>query len=198
MTSFNRSNQTLNRLTKESLTQAVLLLMDDKPYSEIRVTDICRRAGVSRNAFYRNYSAKDAILRRYLFEITDDFRHRLRQMTPLTHKQHMHAICTHLASMKPLTKKLLSANLAYLITDIFFKSFIDFSKSDEYPIYARCHLAGSIVSIFIHWIANDQPETPEEMASIICKLHHFDEDALVLLPSVSNIDSLMENFIYNQ
>ena len=198
MATTNPNNLSLNKLTRESLTQAVLLLMDEKPYSELRVTDICLRAGVSRNAFYRNYPAKDAILRRYLFEITDEYRRRLRRNNPLTYKQLFDALFLHLYKLKPLAKKILSAGLGYLITDIFFKSFVDLAHSERFPVYSRCHLAGSLVSIFVHWAANNQPETPEEMSSLVCKLHRFDEKALLYLPPVTDIDSLMSNFIYNK
>lgn len=45
----------------ESIYRALAQLMEEIPYEKITITDICRRAGVSRMAYYRNYSSKQAI-----------------------------------------------------------------------------------------------------------------------------------------
>ena len=42
--------------------EALIELMRHKPYGEITITDITKKAGVSRMAYYRNYQDKDDIL----------------------------------------------------------------------------------------------------------------------------------------
>ena len=42
--------------------EALIELMKQKPYGEITITDITKKAGVSRMAYYRNYQDKDDIL----------------------------------------------------------------------------------------------------------------------------------------
>lgn len=42
--------------------EALIELMRQKPYDEITITDITKKAGVSRMAYYRNYRDKDDIL----------------------------------------------------------------------------------------------------------------------------------------
>ena len=42
--------------------QALIELMKQKPYDRITITDITKKAGVSRMAYYRNYQEKDDIL----------------------------------------------------------------------------------------------------------------------------------------
>ena len=51
-----------HRLAVDCIYEALVLLMQNKPYREITITDITKRAGVSRMAFYRNYGTKDEIL----------------------------------------------------------------------------------------------------------------------------------------
>ena len=46
----------------ESLTEALLQLMEKKPFSEISVSELCMKAGVGRMSFYRNYSSVRDIL----------------------------------------------------------------------------------------------------------------------------------------
>ncbi|MDE7246397.1 MAG: TetR/AcrR family transcriptional regulator [Lachnospiraceae bacterium] len=52
---------TANELAKECIYTALLQLMEQNAYSDITVTDIAKRAGVSRMTYYRNYRSKDDI-----------------------------------------------------------------------------------------------------------------------------------------
>jgi len=56
------SNEESNRLTRECLQTALIHLMSEKPFEQITITELVKRSGVSRTAFYRNYTSKDMIL----------------------------------------------------------------------------------------------------------------------------------------
>lgn len=64
--------------SKNALSQTLLKLMMYKPFSQIAITDITARAGLSRQTFYTNFQRKEDILiyllhglfRRYLDKIT--------------------------------------------------------------------------------------------------------------------------------
>ena len=58
--------QTNHELAVDSIYTALVQLMEKKPYKEITITDITKRAGVSRMAYYRNYETKDEILTKRL------------------------------------------------------------------------------------------------------------------------------------
>ncbi len=62
------SNEESNKITKECLQTALIYLMNEKPFDKITITELVARSGVSRSAFYRNYSSKDDIIE----EICDD------------------------------------------------------------------------------------------------------------------------------
>lgn len=51
------------RRTKKLLTEALLSLMEEQPFSEISVVDICQRAMVHRTTFYAHFEDKYALLR---------------------------------------------------------------------------------------------------------------------------------------
>ena len=48
--------------TKNCIMDALIQLMHTKDYNDITITDITKRAGVSRMSYYRNYKSKDDIL----------------------------------------------------------------------------------------------------------------------------------------
>ena len=56
------SNKESNRLTRECLQTALIYLMGQKPFDKISISEIVRRSGVSRTAFYRNYNSKEEVL----------------------------------------------------------------------------------------------------------------------------------------
>lgn len=65
----NDNNIEQNKILKESVTAALLKLMETDEYDKIFITDICNTAGVSRMGFYRNYKSKDDVIA----DITHDF-----------------------------------------------------------------------------------------------------------------------------
>ena len=56
------SNEASNKLTKECLQMALIYLLNEKPIEKITITELVKRSGVSRTAFYRNYSSKEDII----------------------------------------------------------------------------------------------------------------------------------------
>ena len=53
------SNEESKQFTRECLRKAAFELLKKKPFQEITITEICRKAGVSRMAFYRNYPTRE-------------------------------------------------------------------------------------------------------------------------------------------
>ena len=51
-----------NIVVKESITQALLILMENKDFEKITITDIVNKAGVVRMSFYRNYTSKEDVI----------------------------------------------------------------------------------------------------------------------------------------
>ncbi|MBQ6812479.1 MAG: TetR/AcrR family transcriptional regulator [Agathobacter sp.] len=57
---YNKRNDEINTLTKESIAMAYYELLQHK--NNITVSTICESAGVSRNAYYRNFTSTDDII----------------------------------------------------------------------------------------------------------------------------------------
>ena len=56
------SNNEANRITRESICTAFLEIINTKEFNDISISEIVRRAGVSRQSFYRNYTSKEDIV----------------------------------------------------------------------------------------------------------------------------------------
>ncbi|MGT2800801.1 TetR family transcriptional regulator [Streptococcus sp. zg-86] len=59
---LSQSNTEINQLTRESIETALLFLLEKKELKHISISELVKKAGVSRNAFYRNYKSKEEIL----------------------------------------------------------------------------------------------------------------------------------------
>lgn len=52
---------------------ALFLIMKEKPYAEISVSEITRKADLSRRTFYRLYKEKDEVLQRYFDRLCQEY-----------------------------------------------------------------------------------------------------------------------------
>lgn len=57
------SNEESHKLTKECIQTALIDIMTKKPFNQITVSEVITRSGISRSAFYRNYSSKEDVIK---------------------------------------------------------------------------------------------------------------------------------------
>ena len=65
--------QNINECVRESITIALLNLMRKKDFSEIRVTEIVKLAGVGRTSFYRNFDSREDVLKNHINRLYFDY-----------------------------------------------------------------------------------------------------------------------------
>ncbi len=68
-----KAKSSSNLFVKECIVSALLRLIYEKPLSVITISELCSRAGVSRMAFYRNYTSKEDIFAKELGELFEKF-----------------------------------------------------------------------------------------------------------------------------
>ncbi len=52
--------------SQEWLVEALLFLLEEKPYHKISIKEIAEKADLDRSTFYRHFDSKQALLERYL------------------------------------------------------------------------------------------------------------------------------------
>ncbi|HEL2057188.1 TPA: TetR/AcrR family transcriptional regulator [Streptococcus suis] len=75
-----KANQEMNQLTRESIETALLFLMEKKDLKQISISELVKKAGVSRNAFYRNYKSKEEILEVYYERTSSNLKKKWRDL----------------------------------------------------------------------------------------------------------------------
>ena len=82
-----KTDNSAHKLAIDCIYEALIRLMNKKQYQDITITDITKKAGVSRMAYYRNYTDKDEILLRRLRMYLDQAEADLQSKHDLSQKE---------------------------------------------------------------------------------------------------------------
>ena len=157
-----------NVFAKECILTALRALMKEKEFEEISITDITRKAGVSRMAYYRNYKSKKDIIVKSLEENavkTDQYAIPIFESGDM--KAYIECLFTGFAQMSDFYASLQRANLGDMILRYFNRCLIRFMAryTDPEPRkYEILAFSGAIYNMAITWIMEGLRETPGEMA----------------------------------
>jgi len=165
------SNEESNRITRECLQTALVLLLKEKKLEEITITELVKRSGVSRTAFYRNYTVKEDIL----VEIQNNlFEYIKKSLNNPYYIQHPHkwlmdyfTIATEKAD---LLEPLIQSNLKALLPLEQSVLATLFPPSDKLSHYMLLALEGALSAVFRHWFLSGRKESPEEMADLCIQI----------------------------
>jgi len=167
-----QSNKESNALTKECIESALILLMKEQSFSEISITDIIKKAGVSRASYYRNYSSKEDILEKYLQKITITYSNALSKYDPSTESyESWLELLSQTRTLAPQFKLLLQAGFGENILKGFISQ-CNKSNNESNPdlFIINCYVAGGIYSVISQWILNDMVIADKIIAGVCSEL----------------------------
>lgn len=64
--------------TKKNLYEALILLLKEKPFEEIKVSDICEKSLINRSTFYAHYEDKYDLFATFIQDLKENFAEELR------------------------------------------------------------------------------------------------------------------------
>ena len=161
------NNEESNKLTRECLTAALMQLMKEKSLDKITITELVKRSGVSRTAFYRNYSSKEDILvdiRNYIAETSNSFlvKPELKDNSRLWFRECFKIVQDNADLIRPILD-------AKLTLGDFFKnqSVLDslYSTDNRMNRYKNLAIEAAFQRIIIVWFDEGMIESVDEMAS---------------------------------
>lgn len=165
--------------SKRRITESLLELMRDIPFSRISIKDIVERAGLTRQTFYHNFDSKEEVLMHKEGELFDEFLHDLmkHQITEWDHiilyyfrywQQHADFV-----------RLLIKNNLVYImetkapsyyetVRNYFRLEESKLSETEFHYVYSFC--SGAIITMLISWIENGMVMNAQEMTDLVLKL----------------------------
>lgn len=165
-----------NKLAKECIVTALIELMKVRDFHSITITDLTKKAGVSRMAYYRNYTSKEDILNKFIDEVGSGIHEKLSCISTDNDLYNYYlALLEQLGSYNDLAITTYKAGLGELIlAEITKQMAITFPPTDASPTekYRHLYLAGAFYNTFIEWLKNGQVESCAEMARICLTFTH--------------------------
>ena len=165
----NSANEEAKAFSMECIETALLALMKEKPYGEISYSELAKRAGVSRNAIYRNYRTQDDILEKFFQKKTEAF---LKTVSASeAYADYLLKLFEHLYALRDESRLLLNAGKENIVYRAFLYmrnryEGVDDSIRDYYDFYR----IGGIYSVYIHWLECGCKETPQELCGVVLEV----------------------------
>ena len=161
------SNTEMKRLTRECIYEAFFQLLDATEYDKITLSAIARRAGVSRNAVYRNFESKDQILKIYVKEFAQSVTAQINASPISSDAEYVTFLFTRLCSFREPAKKLVKLHMEAMLLEAFLSMRDHFSKNTFYrDYYENCRI-GAFFFIYLTWLESGCGESPEELCALV-------------------------------
>ncbi len=162
------SNQESNRLTKEALEISLMQLLEKKELAKITISELVHRAGVSRAAFYRNYTSKEQMLEEIFGKTVQKIMDKLGQFNLRTELYQVWIILFKEAKKEArLISLAVDYNLEKYLTQAVF-NFLEKRQQSrrEASSYIHSFWSSALVSVLSKWIKDGMQVPAEKIASL--------------------------------
>lgn len=160
-----------NKRVREAIAKAWIALLKEKSFSEIKVTDLVKRAGVARQSYYRNFESMEDVAKEYMSEIQQGTMRKLKnQKVEQYNKDFGTVIMEGLGRHKEDILAIYHAGLSQIILEMinqmceFIFGNMSSHSVERYQLYC---LAGMIFNVEMKWLENGAEESAEEISKII-------------------------------
>ncbi|WP_334329357.1 TetR/AcrR family transcriptional regulator [Companilactobacillus sp. HBUAS59699] len=165
--------QLIKQDSKDYLTTALLQLLETKDLKDISVSQVVKRAGVSRMAFYRNFDTLDDLLTSYFEPLIearfDEVKHKTSE------EDKLNKIGKFFSDYADTLKLSTERGFEYIIKDLFDKNMLDFYDTISLPdalssierIYWTKFMSAGVYAIWSEWLLGGQKETLAEIHRLI-------------------------------
>ena len=192
-----KHSEEVNKVIIDSLIEALLLLMKEYQYEDISITMLCKKAGVSRMAFYGNFETKDDILKRIVSMINDMVVEEIGSpFKNNTDKEYYKKLFTIIDENRETLNLLFKAGFQYFYLERLNEIVIHEESSNE-VVLQRLTWNGAIVNTVFYWLNNNNLSIDE--IALYCSINlisvpYEKKERFVYLKNIINkIKSLKDN-----
>ncbi len=196
-TGLKKHTDEVNKVIIDSLIEALLLLMKEYQYEDISITMLCKKAGVSRMAFYGNFETKDDILKRIVSMINDMVVEEIGSpFKNNTDKEYYKKLFTIIDENRETLNLLFKAGFQYFYLERLNEIVIHEESSNE-VVLQRLTWNGAIVNTVFYWLNNNNLSIDE--IALYCSINlisvpYEKKERFVYLKNIINkIKSLKDN-----
>ncbi|AUJ29102.1 TetR/AcrR family transcriptional regulator [Liquorilactobacillus hordei] len=159
--------------TQTKTEKALFELMQHDNFSDISITNIANQAGISRMAFYRNYSSKEDILNKFIQKEYDQFITDISQYNLDKLERLLEVYFGYFRDNPQVLSAIVNAAIEGLALEKQSKYLNDFFRlkiRDEQPSqYEIAYYSGAIFSSLLYWRKTDYKRPAKKFADQLAK-----------------------------
>ncbi len=160
--------------TVKKVVNAFIDLVDEKDYPSVTITEIARRAGVSRMTFYRKFSSKEEVAKTFIETCGRRIAAVIEDAGKVWHlKDYFQVLFQHISTYGKLIRELYHAGLGQqiltYIDSVLFHTLLG-QKTVSFDRYGRLFYSGAFYNVVIGWVMDGMTEPVERMADKYCSL----------------------------
>ncbi|MGN0807115.1 MAG: TetR/AcrR family transcriptional regulator [Candidatus Coproplasma sp.] len=165
----------LNIFVRECIRDALFVLMKEKAFEKITITEIIARSGVSRMGFYRNYDSKESVIEDFILSVFENTVEKIEQERPLDLRSYK-IIETTLENFKlyaDYIKLFLDQKLDLLLLSCYKKAYYILSpyKGDSEMHYFYNELfIGNLFALECAWVRAGMKQSPQKLARLYSRI----------------------------
>lgn len=160
------------KYSQECIVDAFLILLGEKNLQDIRVTEICKKAGVARITFYKYYKTINDVLKAAVDFKFNEFRE---ELNAAKHgddiKRILEISITAIVTLRKPLKSLARSNMSGILLQYFTEALSTllpiFENDSELKRTKYLFLSGGVFNILSDWVSLGMKETPKKLAEQI-------------------------------
>lgn len=160
--------------SQQWIVESLIALMEEKPYQQITIMDICKKADLSRQTFYNVFHQKEDVLR---FCLQGEYGRQFQSVESqdsITMEEIVSAFAAVLQKNEKLLSLMIKNNLDTIIIDeiakcisLFADRFVRNSDKLSQLPYSKAILNGALAYLLLYWFRQDMPIPLSQLMQLI-------------------------------
>ena len=160
--------------TRKTIINALLSLLEEMSFNDITVTDITRRASISRMTFYRYFATKEAVVAAYIEQMASVIQDEIaRQLSHFDFHEYFRIIFQYLNQNRQLIQRVFQTDFCGEILSCLNKVFLK-TPQEKFHLhldkYRALMITGGFYNVLIEWLRSGMEESPESMAELCSQM----------------------------
>lgn len=146
----------------KKITDGLLELMNEKPFEEITVSDIVRRAGVGRASFYRHFDSKEAVVRYHMARLLKEWG---REFEAIGKPEELGpSLLRHFYGHRNFYLLIHRCCMSHYLFEAI-REAMELDNKSEQEVYPLSWFAGGLYGIVDEWMRRGMTISPEKLST---------------------------------
>ncbi len=162
-----------NSFFTDCLINSFLILLKEKKYEELSVSELCKKAGISRMTFYRTYHSKEEVFYRYIDRLVEDYKIEIthdKGFASYIRLEYIELIFAYFRKYSEVVKCMVENHIDDYLRKKFIRTELNLtldSDVDNNSRYTAIAYANALYGLLTDWICSGMTENPIVPATVL-------------------------------